>query len=330
MLRALSLSLLLIASSAQAGWLSHCADFFARFQVRHENISAEEARVWTESFGVGGRFPYISALNDPKNNELFWYLFKKLPLPVQERLHRIPPGQADANRYFNLLESYYGGGDSYLRQFRRTWERSLERSETGTDAWIASGLHKYETALKQEPALAARLEKTYLHEADKSAAISRWHGGFGAVPLPLLEKDGKTFIQVAEEVYAAKKTKDGWILQVPREKLAHPSWNPLSAKTLTAIAQKGVAPPKVYETALGHDGKFYLLDGNHRFELDRRKLVPVRLPDPPSTLSFRLFFDMKNMKQPDTELLVRWLHGEIPWEALLESPRDIQEFRLKP
>jgi len=108
------------------------------------------------------------------------------------------------------------------------------------------------------------------------------------------------------------------VLTVPVEKVKHPAWNPLDHQYLSQLASNPFRiDKKKYDVVLGHDGFFYLMDGNHRFSLYSKPTVQVVLSSPLKTESLRVFFDLKNISQPTSEQIIQIYNGELnPYDLI--------------
>ncbi len=308
----LIVALLLAPGGAEAGLRSFCENLFARMQPK-AFTTEEEARFARALEGLAlPDLLRVRRTDDP----MLWLSLDKLPDEVVEVLRRLPKDLKQSNMILNNLDRMMDPKDgSVFRTIQRVWRDHPDSN------WIDQGRARWRKMKADEPAAALRIEDDWRSLSSLIHARNLWSRGAGEVALPLRESGGKTWIRVGEEEFPAKPYQGGWAIEVPKSRVSHPAWNPLESKKLTAIAQKGVPPPKVYETMLGHDGQFYLLDGNHRFEFDSRTIVKVRIPDPPTTGSLRLWFDVINHPQPDDELILRYAEGRAGWRDMMDSQR---------
>ncbi|NUM89814.1 MAG: hypothetical protein HUU37_11465 [Bdellovibrionales bacterium] len=325
--RFLAITLALISpATAGAGFFRFCDDFYGKLFPAITRVEAARLR----KVLVGNTPPHFPRIRSPEE-DLFWHGILELPKEALEKLRLLPSNREGSFRMLNELDEITGmKGGSFFRTVQNVWSDELRRDASrSADDWLNSGIARFRDHQKNSPGLAVRLKREWNQETRLFRARDYWNREAGVTALPLRkDKNGRVWIQVGSTEYLARRYGDGWALTVPRSAVAHPAWNPLDAKKLAGIAKRASAP-KVYETMLGHDGRFYLLDGNHRFELDTKKLVEVRIPDPPSTATLRHWFDAINHPQPGEERLMEYHEGGMDWRALVE-PRFRDRVILKP
>lgn len=327
---------LLLAYPADAGLLERCRQWFARAEAPVSSLPPAELADWKASFSDGGTHPTLPAYVLTRDqgfeqfnrayDQLFWYAYSALPVSVRVRLQSLPSGRQETHR---KIEEWFGahrGRSSFLDEIIKRLTRDKPESMS-----VEEYVRKQSAAhAPVDASTRRRLEESFALARRHSAADSVWVRSAGEVRLPVIERGRKKFIRVGNNEYPAVREGDEWILRVPKERLAHPAWNPVSREKLMEMARAGVEPPKQYQVSVGHDGKFYLLDGNHRSELESRALVKVRIPDPPRTSNLSGFFDLVNLPQPDAQRILDFHEGRIPWQGLLPKPEDASQFELKP
>lgn len=315
---------LFLSGPADAGLLEQCRAWFARASTPAiAPFSAEERLVWERAFGPGGTHPALSARQ--MDSALFWHAYGKLPEAVRSRIESLP---LDSRLHHRHLESWAGSSDSsFLRQILRELDRERPAQESVAD-YLRKNLAAHREKLAREPALGRRLDERFSFARRVSFAESAWIREAGVVRIPVVERNGKRYLRIGGVEFEAELRKGEWIVRVPKDRVAHPSWNPVSREKLMAMATAGVEAPRSYPTSLGHDGLFYLLDGNHRFELDARGMLRVRIFDPPATTNLRGMFDLLNLPQPSETQILDFHEGRIDWRALLPRAEDAAHFPL--
>jgi hypothetical protein len=313
--------------SAEAGLLDSCWHWFARSESKQASLPVAELKEWRESFSRGGTHPYLYANRMDEEELLFWHAYEALPANIRRRLESLP---ADSKAAYRVSHEWFGAerdGESFLDQILKRLDRNKAPTEDA-GYFLKLQLAKYRERVAKEPALKADLAERFALANRHSRANAAWVREAGVTSIPILERAGKKYLQLGEEQFEAVLQDGAWVVLVPKERVAHPAWNPVSREKLMTMAGAGVPTPKSYQTTLGHDGKFYLLDGNHRFELESRKMVPVRIPDPPATTNYRAMFDLVDLRQPEESKLLDFHEGRIPLRALLDKAEDMRHFLL--
>jgi hypothetical protein len=302
--------------NAHSDWRAFCAARFGKFFNSRSLTLKPDTIADLRTQLADNSMPNISGISDA--DDLFWHGVQQLPAEVHEVLRTLPSDLKKSQQILTELTNAAGveeGRQCFFNTIQRVWSRN-NLSNENADEWISSGLANFQRKRAENPMYMETVKRAWLAAVKKENAMLHWRHA-GRIPLPMRTDHKGTWIKIGATEYPAKATKDGWTIRVPREIIAHPAWNPLESQKLTAVASRGIPAPKVYETILGHDGKFYLLDGNHRFELDRRREVLVWISDPPRTTSFKLWLDTINQQEPSTDDLIRFYQGELSWQQLV-------------
>lgn len=313
---------ILLHAPAEAGLLEQCRAWFAR-AAKPEALSLEERLAWKGAFDPGGTHPDIAASRSDEH--LFWHVYASLPEAVRSRLESLPHQSREHHK--QIAAWYEDSHASFLRQVLRKLDRDRRPTESVVD-YLRRHEAAHREALARDPALKTRLDEAFAFGRRQSRANEAWVGGAGVVPLPIVDRKGKQFLRIGKEEFEAQRKDGQWIITVPKERVAHPFWNPVSQEKLMAMTSAGVKTPRAYETTLGLDGRFYLLDGNHRFELDPRGMIRVKISDPPQTTNLRGMFDLVGIPQPSESQILDFHEGRIDWRGLLLSPEDASRFPL--
>lgn len=118
------------------------------------------------------------------------------------------------------------------------------------------------------------------------------------------------FIYIEGERYPYKEEGESIVITIPKEKAKSPAWNPLTREQREKIIANNVPAPDVYETVMGLDGKFYLLDGNHRFHLKETKAkIKVKISSF-KTAPLNIFIDLVGESHIDYKSLKLVYSGE--------------------
>ncbi|RZA02812.1 MAG: hypothetical protein EOP11_16480 [Proteobacteria bacterium] len=312
------LAILLLSPPAEAGFAGLCRNWFASFGPGQKQLSLEEREPWLKAFGPHGTHPYLSEAN-LTHPDLFFEAWLKLPEPIRYRLLHLPPGKSPYKASEEMVPDLFTRSflDQILKKIDREGAPKLEKE-----------FQEY-LAKRQEANFAQVREEELFRAMGNALSRAEFDSRAGEVMLPISEASGKLFLHVGPARYPARREGNSLILDVPREKVAHPFWNPVAPEKVMKMAGAGVKPPKTYETLLGHDGKFYLVDGNHRFDLDPKKTISVTLAGP-HTVNLRAMLDLIGAPQPESaELITRYVQGEISWRELVPA-RWQTSFVLEP
>lgn len=304
---------ILAATPAEAAVWEKCGTWFASLG-RKESYTPAQFALWEKTFRPQGTHPYLEAAN--LDSQLILDGFTRLPAEIQaELLHPTPLLAAMRNEFAQY---------SFLSQA----ERYIDRFPGGREK-LEIELNAYEKKKAAYPNFAAERAEIYAKAERLSHARQLWIKSAGEVELPHEIRGGKTFVKIKGEELEAVQESDGWLLKVPRELMAHRFDNPVGMEKIMNMARAGVKPPKVYEASIGHDGRFYIVDGNHRFEIDSRKTIPVRTSNL-STVNFAVMLDFVGAPQPKIEAIADYLEGKIAWEALLSDAAFQKRFTFPP
>lgn len=300
--------LLAAAAPARAGsWetaVDRCRSWFGALEK--PALSPEERSLFARAFAPGGSHPYSAEANlDP---ELFYEGLSLLPAPIRYRLFHLPSSETP----YRAMEALYPelSAKSFLDQVLKKLDREGSRE---VEAKLAS-------FLASRRGTAAPPSAAWLHSVERARARAVWDASAGEVLLEVHERGGKDFVRIGPDEYPARREGNSIILEVPREKVAHPFWNPVAPEKVMNMARAGVKAPKRFETLLGYDGKFYLVDGNHRFQLDGRKIIPVEIA--PHSVNLRAMLDLIGVPQPnDPDQITRYVQGAVSWEDFVPAEK---------
>lgn len=328
----LSVSLACIPSVTHAGLGTCLRDWFSSASSRLVTLNPVEMEVWRRTFhGAEPPFPYISILRMSDEDPIFWFAYRNLPSEILERLSAAPLDYEEAKKFFASLYSYVGQS-SFLDLVQQRWMDSLMfRKPASFAQWQREGLELLETTHAVNPSFYAETEARW-NGLVKLEHSSRFWRKAGVQKLLLRTAPRGREILIGKNSFPVHRDGSAWIAEVPREILAHRFDNPVSTKKLIQMSEMRVRPPSAYAVDVGLDGRMYITDGNHRFELDPRKVVKVRLADPPSTVSLPVMLDFLGARQPAREAVLRFRNGEITLEELLgsENQRVLKRMTLLP
>lgn len=106
-------------------------------------------------------------------------------------------------------------------------------------------------------------------------------------------------------------------LRVPRANIKRAAWNPISNSVILKKIQNGFRRVQSYDGFLAADGYFYLSDGNHRFALDHRQEVVIKVSNPVSVSSLSDSLDALGISQPKPDQLVLYQQGRLALEDMV-------------
>lgn len=293
-----ALLLLLFCAPAEAGPWDICQKWFGR--LVEQPLPAAEQELWQKTFGPGGTHPFVPGADV---GELYAFAYAQLPEAIRNKLALLPVDPKEAHQKIAVWLK-----DPPPRSF--------------LDHVIRQGV---------PPRQVIRRDLAPLWEKSVAVAHAHYHWDHeaGRVALPLLVKGGESFVVVAGVELEARAIVGGWLVKVPRERLGHSFENPVNLEKVAQMNGAGVRPPAQYEAVVGHDGKFYPHDGNHRLEMDTRDFIPVVIPAPPSTTNLRATFDLLGLPQPSVREIKAYTEGQISWEQMVPVSRR-QEFVIPP
>ena len=166
-----------------------------------------------------------------------------------------------------------------------------------------------------------RIESSFRSQQIYHLANKEWLN-FGKIKISTVENGRNVQVEINGEHYLGKRVsrrgKSGILLTVPVELVKHPAWNPLNHEYIAKLASDPFRVQKMeYDVVLGHNGNFYLMDGNHRFSLYTKSTVNVVVSDPLATESLRVYFDLLNIAQPSKEQVMLIHEGALnPYDLI--------------
>ncbi len=307
-----------------AGPFVYCLNLFSRLIYGYQPpspLSPVEKQRWQEWLAPQSDFPSLhhTRLDEPT----FWHIYSKIPFEIQERLQQMPSSLKAQRRYLDDLARQLGHDfipssfiDVILRKYS---DRHWSQPKLFFREWTATGLKKRQQQLDHDPQLSILAERHYQQQLEEYRANKYWDDAF-VVPLKYETEKGGGLRVTLDKITLDGYETNGWAyLKVPTRLMKHPAWNPMSETQLMAMAEQGVAPPPFYDALLGHDGQFYIQDGNHRFALNAKEVVWVRLKFPPQTTPLRNYLDHYGIAQPDGNKILQLYRGEITFEDLLPA-----------
>lgn len=322
------------AAPVQAGWWDNLSDACARSWTRLRYgsftppaLSKEDIALWRKAFAKAGDFPQISRnfLDEP----LFWHIYGEIPETIRRALEDGPPEAPRFRLYASELAERAGvSSGTFLWNVHERWhDQTKGRIPFGI--WAAQGMSAHALRLTAEPALVDSLRARAEALKEQRRASEFWMHAY-EMEVPIASLGGNKYqVKIGNESYPGV-VKAGWItLTVPRSRVTHPAWNPLSTGKLIDMGKSGVDVPDVFETLLGHDGLFYLQDANHRFAVSARDPVKITLPFPLKTQPFRNYLDLRGIAQPAASDILRLYRGEAGlWDIF--PAHDRRRMQIEP
>lgn len=254
------------------------------------------------------------------NSVYFWYLLSKLPLPVIEYLKQAPNNLSDYNSYRNTLVNKISLETNNIIHNSLNGLRELARkqSELSTAEKIEIELQKIK---ELPPEKLLELENHFRNKVNRQNASNLWYVKY-RLQFEYKQISSLTYeVKIGEHIYTGNViTKNGHqfiLLEVPKEQFSHPAWNPLDFNYIQTLTSGNYQRKSYYPAQIGLDGKFYLLDGNHRYTVDTRSTLKAEVPFPPKSATIRNYLDDIGVSQPNINTIVNIYENRLaPIEVL--------------
>ena len=247
------------------------------------------------------------------------YLLAILPKEVLDYLSHYPTGRENVIAFKKNINDKFGFKlNSIMQNVFSVVESIKKRNPESLGEALEKAVEDY-NALPLE--VKNSIDKNFMHHQVFHKAKSEWLQ-YGKIKLETIDLVRNVQVKIDGQVFSGKRTtrrgKPVVILTVPVEKVKHPAWNPLNHDYIAKLASDPFRVQKTeYDVVIGHDGHFYLMDGNHRFTLYSKPTVKVVVSDPIATDSLRVFFDLVNIAQPSKEQIVSIHRGELnPYDLI--------------
>lgn len=288
---------------------------YGRYSV--PELSQTERAAWIRFFDGG--FPEFPS--GRVSEDLLWHLYRELPEEVTRVLERLPEEPVLMRKVLDGVAVQFGRDympSSTVSLFVRRWQdHRFFQSKVSFAEWRNAGLSKFDERCRANSGLSQQLKVELVSLTEEVRARERWTSAFQIdVPVESLGRN-RVKVQIGDQILSGIRRGNSLILQVPAEKVAHPNWNPMSEKVLIEMAGERVSLPTTWPAVLGHDGKFYLLDGNHRFALSGKKVIPVEVRYPLRTVPLIQYLDLFGIQQPDIETIRRLFREELGFSDLV-------------
>ena len=247
------------------------------------------------------------------------YVLSILPKEVLDYLSHYPVGRENVIAFKKRINEKFGFElNSIMQNVFSVVESIKKRNPENLKEALEKAVEEYD-ALPLE--IKNRINEKFLHQQVFYQANKNWQQ-FGKIKLETIDLVRTVQVKIDGQVFTGKRTtrrgKSVVILTVPVEKVKHPAWNPLNHEYIAKLASDPFRIEKTeYDVVIGHDGHFYLMDGNHRFTLYSKPTVKVVVSDPIATDSLRVFFYLLNITQPNNEQIVSIHRGELnPYDLI--------------
>lgn len=275
------------------------------------------------------KIDHISFLNYRTNEGK--YLLSLLSLEARAYLAQYPSGRNNIISFKQNLKTRIGfNEDSIIENYFSIIDSIIKNDPLNLDKKLSDLVQEYEDLkISEKSATEHKFKKQQLLTKAKNNWLS-----LGKIKISEFSFGENFIVEINGEKYDAKRIvsngKSQVVLTVPVHQVKHPAWNPLNHQYIAQLASNPLRIEKSqYDVVLGHDGYFYLMDGNHRFSLYSKPMVKVILPSPISTESLRVFFDLKNIPQPTTEQIIQIYNGELnPYDLIPHHLRNEIVFEI--
>jgi hypothetical protein len=316
--------LLLFSFQALAAW--NCLDITKElFSFSKEQTPLLTAPQLEEIQRMGKDLPGLESLPNRPDHDLF-YILSLYRDDVLEQMKKIPLNERARGKYLKRLSTPISAETDHFSKMIFVLDRKAseltpkDKGETLSE-WITAGIRNFNSL--DDDARKSIIRKIG-EDIIQEKAILFFRKSFHA-DLKLITEGKRQYIQLKDTRYPVISRIDGdFVIGVPRSVVAHPAWNPYnSKKAMSIIADGTIEAPKSYYVNVGLDGKFYLLDGNHRFDyVDRRDVVPVRVTKELKTTNLRIFLDDIGVTQPDFATQIKIMNREVsPYSVVPEFLR---------
>ena len=236
------------------------------------------------------------------NSIHFWYLFSKLPLPVVEYLKQAPTNLSDYNIFRNNLVSEINLETNNI--IHNSLNGLREIAQYNSEQLLTNKIDTELQKIQQlSPDKLRELENHFVQKVNRQNATNLWYVKY-RLQFKYRQINRTTYeVTIGEYVYTGKLiTKNGHqflLMDVPKDHFTHPAWNPLDFKYIQTLTSGNYQRRSYYPTQIGLDGKFYLLDGNHRYTVDTRSTLKAEVPFPPQSATIRNYLDDIGVSQPN-------------------------------
>lgn len=314
---------MLSSEGARAGFFKNCFEPLRAWKQKsnHIQVSKERLAAWKSALDPeqGGLvdLPYFSSGREESMLD-FWASFFLLPTDLIDWLKtKISADTKQNAQTFESLRDELGitaSQLSFLYSIELVWRKTSTRTHevVGFVQWIESGRQfLHENAGKVEDA-----RVRVRHQRDLLLARKEWFAST-QLSLEFKEVDGKLKLFIGDQSYFAKLKGNEVELTVSRSKIKIPAWNPLDLNYVMKLAQ-GSEKVSFYPCVVGLDGNFYNTDKNHRFAIETRDEVKVRIALPAQTVNVPVFLDLVGIREkPSDEQVLQLIRNEVSLKDIL-------------
>ena len=264
----------------------------------------------------------FSELKKISFNDIYYnegkYLLSILPKSTIMHLKKYPEKREDVIKFKEDLSNNFGLGSNSVFNNIFSILSSVKRRGGDISVEIDRAIDEYNNL----PEVTKNELKLEFERGQFNFMASHYWTNFGKIPLELIENFNSLQVKVGENIYTGKRARrrgnEIIILRVPVSKVKHPAWNPLDHQYLAKLASDPFSSTKKeFDVVVGHDGFFYLMDGNHRFTFYTGIEVNVIISTPAQTVSLKNYFDLINVSQPSASEIGKIYQGIIdPYEMI--------------
>ena len=276
---------------------------------------------WKRPYGMGR----------DENSPLFIFMWQNLKPEMREAISIVlDNAPTDQKKFRNYLDEIYKAneishpsGHTFLDSVISSWIDvvKFKKPNFSFSEWIKNIEQNFENRIRTGELNRQNIQMQFDKAKRFNEVQEEWHSRYGVFALEEKASEGNRRIiklKSGHELDAVVSSDGKSIkLKVPRNLVGRAAWNPIYTEVLQDKISKGVKPPEIYDGFLATNGTFYLTDGNHRFILDQRQEVWIRLSYPAKTASMSISFDAFGFSQPKVETLVEFFDGKKTLEDLI-------------
>lgn len=281
------------------------------------------------------RYPPLYRFGSLEEREQFIFL-SELPDSILEKLLSLPAhyNQDRAIKYLaHLRDSHNESGGIFAQSIEWLMKRLHYGQQDEFLAWLRQGIEGsrgLSRSAKQSTLDKIRemgLKRLMVQLFDQS--FYRQHS--------MIQKSGGRYLKVGESEYRVLSVRDeGVEILVPREKVKTPADNPLDHHKMAEMVSNASTMlfslrKSRYEVNIGLDDFFYIVDGNHRFQLfENRDWIPVVIPPHLRSVPLQNHLILRGGLPFSEEVILRVVkNGENPLDYLPSHEVAKMRWRLE-
>ncbi len=261
-------------------------------------------------------------------NDIFLYIFFEKMSPESRavlnqvldsrRVYRTGDRIGEAYEMIRIVSGAPVKHASFLTVVIENWAHDTRLDQRSFPQWMNELQASYRQRQWRGEFDSREFQERFLSAYQRTVSFEVWRqtfalSSFGIVP------DAKGDLYIGSRYLGRFESEKGDIvlLRVPRANIKRAAWNPISNTVILKKIESGFRRIQNYDGFLAADGYFYLSDGNHRFALDHRQEVVIKLSNPVSVSSLSDSLDAIGISQPSPDKLVLYQQGRLALEDLV-------------